>query len=77
MMPRDVTTRWNSTYDMLTFALEYRSALNKLCGDRDMKLRHYELLESEWSVAKELCSVLKVCTLEPIFNPIINGPGML
>ena len=23
MMPRDVSTRWNSTYDMLEFAIEY------------------------------------------------------
>jgi hypothetical protein len=60
MMPRDVSTRWNSTYDMLSFALQYRSALDQLCSDRDMKLRQYELLESEWRVAKELCEVLKV-----------------
>jgi hypothetical protein len=60
MMPRDVATRWNSTYDMLNFALEYRSALDHICSDRDAKLRQYELLESEWKVAKELCQVLKV-----------------
>ncbi|KAK7040039.1 hypothetical protein R3P38DRAFT_2514150, partial [Favolaschia claudopus] len=24
LMPRDVRTRWNSTYDMLCFAVKYR-----------------------------------------------------
>ena len=38
-----VTTRWNSTYDMLVFALQYRKALNVVTGDRNMKLRQYEM----------------------------------
>lgn len=46
---------------MLCFAIQYRSALEQLCSDRDMKLRQYKLLESEWKVAGELCDVLKVC----------------
>lgn len=27
-MPRDVATRWNSTFDMLDFALRYREAID-------------------------------------------------
>ncbi|KIM36076.1 hypothetical protein M413DRAFT_46004, partial [Hebeloma cylindrosporum] len=36
IMPRDVSTRWNSTYDMLKFALHYRVALDAIAGERDM-----------------------------------------
>ena len=60
MMPRDVATRWNSTYDMLEFALEYRAALDTMTADRDMNLHKFELSKKEWSMASELCEVLKV-----------------
>jgi hypothetical protein len=60
MMPRDVSTRWNSTFDMLKFAVEYRAALDTITADRNMKLRDYELGREEWKVAEELCDVLKV-----------------
>jgi hypothetical protein len=61
MMPRDVRTRWNSTYDMLVFAVEYREALDSITGSQKMKLRQYELTEEDWEIATELCDVLKVC----------------
>jgi hypothetical protein len=60
MMPRDVTTRWNSTYDMLDFATEYRAALDIMTADRDMNLRQFELSEEEWNMVTELCEVLRV-----------------
>ena len=60
IIPRDVTTRWNSTYDMLNFALEYRKAIDVLTADRQNELRNYELSEREWTIAKQLCDVLKV-----------------
>jgi len=59
MMPRDVATRWNSTYNMLVFALEYRKAIDEISVDRDM--RKYELSEDEWDLARQLCDVLAVC----------------
>ncbi|KAF8867746.1 hypothetical protein BD779DRAFT_1417179, partial [Infundibulicybe gibba] len=34
MMPRDVSTRWNSTFDMLVFALDYQKALDDICGNQ-------------------------------------------
>jgi hypothetical protein len=61
MMPRDVTTRWNSTFDMLEFAIEYQDALDVITGDREMKLRQYEMDEEEWDIARQLCEALKVC----------------
>jgi hypothetical protein len=60
MMPQDVTTRWNSTYDMLVFALEYREALDSITGNQKMKLRQYELMEEDWHIAGKLRDVLKV-----------------
>jgi hypothetical protein len=60
IMPRDVSTRWNSTFDMLNFAIEYRKAIDAISGDRDMELRQFELSESEWKIAIQLRDVLKV-----------------
>jgi hypothetical protein len=61
-MPRDVATRWNSTFDMLDFAVEHITAINTITADRDLKLRKYELSESDWDIARQLRDVLKVCT---------------
>jgi hypothetical protein len=60
IMPRDVATRWNSTYDMVEFAIEYRAALDTMTADRDMNLRKFELSKKEWAMASELCEVLQV-----------------
>ena len=45
---------------MLKFAYSYREAIDKITGERAMKLRDYELLESEWETVKQLCDSLKV-----------------
>ena len=52
IMPWDVSTRWNSTYNMLKFALDYCLALNAITGERDMKLWKHELNDTEWVIAK-------------------------
>ncbi|KAI0292463.1 hypothetical protein B0F90DRAFT_1575375, partial [Multifurca ochricompacta] len=36
MMPRDVCTRWNSTYDMLKFAYKYREVVDKITSERSL-----------------------------------------
>jgi hypothetical protein len=45
---------------MLTFALEYRAALESITGNQKMKLRQYKLSEEDWHVVGKLCDVLKV-----------------
>ena len=60
MMPRDVSTRWNSTYDMLDFALNYRLAIDSITSTRELNLRKYELQDDEWAVAENLRDTLKV-----------------
>lgn len=61
IMPRDVSTRWNSTFDMLLFAIEYRAAIDVMTDKRRMGLGVLELSGKEWALAKQLCDVLKVC----------------
>jgi len=55
-----VRTRWNSTYDMLEFALQYRAAIDEITGNKKADLRRFELDGKEWNVAEQLCSTLKV-----------------
>jgi hypothetical protein len=59
-MPRDVTTRWNSTFDMVDFAIEHRAAVDEMTGNKTMGLRKYEMNEQEWKIAEQLRDTLKV-----------------
>jgi hypothetical protein len=60
IMPRDVSTRWNSTYDMLCFGIKYRKAIESMTSERKHDLRQFELEEEEWVMAEELSGTLKV-----------------
>jgi hypothetical protein len=59
-MPHDVIMRWNSTYDMLNFAIDHRAVVDAMTADAGNGLRVYEMDGEEWGYTEELCSVLKV-----------------
>ena len=84
LIPRDVTTRWNSTYDMLAFVLEYCVAVDSFTAKRKNDSRDLELRKEEWVVVKQLSKVLMVrgCTnhgwlnkhfLVSVINLILSG----
>jgi hypothetical protein len=74
IMPHDVTTCWNSTYDMLKFMLEYHKAINILTADRQNKLCNCELSEWEWMIVAQLSHVLKVSDVN---NPQITDSSLM
>ncbi|KAJ7078467.1 hypothetical protein B0H15DRAFT_788958, partial [Mycena belliarum] len=64
LIPRDVATRWNSTYDMLKVAVEYRVVFDTIVSDKKTKMRKYELDDIEWEALSDLLVVLKTLTLK-------------
>ena len=52
--------QWNSTFDMLNFAIDHIAAIDAITSDCDMKLRQYKLSKDEWDVVCQLQDVLKV-----------------
>lgn len=71
ILPRDVVTRWNSTYYMLSFAIKYRSAIDAMTADKSLKLRSLELETEEWGIAEDLVSVLLVRVYKLILSTYI------
>jgi hypothetical protein len=65
-MPRDVSTRWNSTFNMLQFALQYRPAIDDIAGNKNTNLQQYELDGDEWRIAQQLYDTLKVSVFLPL-----------
>ena len=59
-LPRDVRTRWNSTFKMLNSANEHRAAIDSLTGNRAMGMRKCELTEEEFGIVEELRDILHV-----------------
>ena len=61
MMPCDVSTCWNSTFNMLNFTIDYHIAINMVISNRDLNLHKYKLADEEWATAENLCDTLKAC----------------
>jgi hypothetical protein len=61
LIPHDVTTQWNSTYNMLKVAIAYHAAIDNITADKSVKLWKYEL-DEDWDIVRDLLllHVLKV-----------------
>jgi hypothetical protein len=67
LMIRDVSTRWNSTAELVQRALELKDALKILVvkaahnKPRGVRLARFILSEEEWVLLKQLSPLLEVC----------------
>lgn len=61
ILPRDVATRWNSTYDMMVAFIEMKTAVVQFLDCASNGLSEYMLSEEEWEAASDLTKALKVC----------------
>jgi len=71
-MPRDVSTRWNSTFDMLEFAINYRKVIDAMTDKRKLGLGVYELDDHEWTLVTQLRDVLKVSDMSHITQAVTD-----
>ena len=60
IIPRDVSTRWNSTFDMLDFEILYHEAIDTMTANHLLKLQQFELDNEEWEIAEQLQDTLRV-----------------
>ena len=60
LLPRDVRTRWNSTFDMLDFAIKYRAVVDRMTMRPINCLRAYELDDAAWTMLTQIQEVLEV-----------------
>ncbi|KIM62896.1 hypothetical protein SCLCIDRAFT_118637, partial [Scleroderma citrinum Foug A] len=58
-MPRDVSTRWNSAFDMVDFGVSYDQVIESLTDKRRLGLAEFAIDKHEWDLLKQLHEVLK------------------
>ena len=58
-LPLDVPTRWNSTYEMLSQAIYYRRAFDRLLYLNEGKYDKCAPSNEEWDMAESLCKCLQ------------------
>jgi hypothetical protein len=68
VIPHDICTHWNATYDMLDFTYQYRKAINKITDIQNMKLLVYKIKVHEWEIIQQLHDLLKVSNLSFVIN---------
>ncbi|KAJ3966428.1 hypothetical protein EV361DRAFT_809106, partial [Lentinula raphanica] len=67
ILPRDVTTRWNSTHDMLNSFLQMKTAISDFVDRSSHSLTEYALTEEEWEVAEGLSAALLILKEATLF----------
>lgn len=55
----DVCTRWNSTFDMLTWSVKYKLSLNILCDTNQNTLSQFKIVENDWNLIGYIVKYLK------------------
>lgn len=47
LIPRDVKTCWNSSYDMAIVTVDYKKVYQRITADGELRLRAFELSKRE------------------------------
>lgn len=70
----DVSTKWNSTSDMIATASKLKPALNALCANYE-ELAHLKICEDKWKLFLEVQNILKhFKTLSIVYLVVRNMP---